>query len=665
MGVFGNYSKGIAYTVAAFLFAACIFSGAAYAAELPKVEQFSPQGTAKGVRQVTARFSEQMVSFGDPRAEFPFDVDCPAKGTARWVDTKNWAYDFDKDLPSGISCKFTLKPTVKTLSGALLSDNASFQFSTGGPSIIDSEPSDGSVWLEENHAFVLYLDGQVDETTVPEHVYCAVDGIKERIGVTLIQGKDKDDVLKTISSKAQGKEAVVLQCARSLPSGKGVKIVWGKGVKSKTGVASDIEQALHFKTQDSFTASFRCLKERATSGCIPMTPMIVLFSAPVDKNVAGQVVIKDGDGKIRRPKSDDDANEVERYTNRVIFEGPFAQSTAFSVEIPADLKDETGRTLSNRGKFPMKVRTDAYPPLAKFAARFGIIEQKSGAMLPVTVRNIEQEIRLFLLNPKAKADTTKVADNGEVTAAIKKISSNSQEEIIKWLKKTASSVRERPLLNKAAGVKSFTLPKPGGTKEFEVIGIPLGGTGFYVTELESGILGRHLLPNQHPMYVQAAALVTNLSAHFVWGRESSAVWVTTLEKGEPVKDAEVTLRDCNGTSIWQGRTADDGIARINQALPSESSLPVCRETLNWAENSQVLDITSGMFVFARTHDDLTFTHTSWYKGIEPWRFNLAQSDGGVHEAAIAHTVFDRTLLRAGQTVHMKHFLRKHTINGFE
>lgn len=39
----------------------------AFAAEAPKVEMFSPQGGVKDVRQAVARFSDQMVSFGDPR----------------------------------------------------------------------------------------------------------------------------------------------------------------------------------------------------------------------------------------------------------------------------------------------------------------------------------------------------------------------------------------------------------------------------------------------------------------------------------------------------------------------------------------------------------------------------------------------------------------------
>src|SRR5688500_16674388 len=40
------------------------------------VQSFSPQGQAKGVRQVTARFSEPMVAFGDPRLADPFNVQC-------------------------------------------------------------------------------------------------------------------------------------------------------------------------------------------------------------------------------------------------------------------------------------------------------------------------------------------------------------------------------------------------------------------------------------------------------------------------------------------------------------------------------------------------------------------------------------------------------------
>ncbi len=65
------------------------------------VEFFSPQGEVKGVRQVTARFAKPMVPFGDPREVDPFAIDCPEKGTGRWADTKNWVFDFARDVPGG------------------------------------------------------------------------------------------------------------------------------------------------------------------------------------------------------------------------------------------------------------------------------------------------------------------------------------------------------------------------------------------------------------------------------------------------------------------------------------------------------------------------------------------------------------------------------------
>ena len=49
------------------------------------MEFFSPQGLVKGIRQVTARFSETMTTFGDPRNESPFRINCLEKGSGRWA----------------------------------------------------------------------------------------------------------------------------------------------------------------------------------------------------------------------------------------------------------------------------------------------------------------------------------------------------------------------------------------------------------------------------------------------------------------------------------------------------------------------------------------------------------------------------------------------------
>jgi len=131
---------------------ALLVSSAASAA--PQVEVFTPQGEAKGVRQVAVRFSEPMVAFGDPRLPEPFEVRCegdPArlKGRGRWADTRNWVYDFEQDLPAGQRCTFTLKPETKA-QGA-----REFRFNTGGPAVMRSLPNEGHHSIDDLQWFLL------------------------------------------------------------------------------------------------------------------------------------------------------------------------------------------------------------------------------------------------------------------------------------------------------------------------------------------------------------------------------------------------------------------------------------------------------------------------------------------------------------------------------
>jgi len=165
-----------------------VFLGRASASE-PSVEFFSPQGEVKGVRQVTVRFSDQMVPFGDPRLVEPFDISCPEKGRARWADGKNWIYDFEHDLPAGVLCEFKIKPDLRTLSGAKVDGTQKFTFTTGGPAIQRANPYEGSEYIDEDQIFILWLDVEPKEKTVLENAFCSVEGIGERVGMRIITAK--------------------------------------------------------------------------------------------------------------------------------------------------------------------------------------------------------------------------------------------------------------------------------------------------------------------------------------------------------------------------------------------------------------------------------------------------------------------------------------------
>jgi uncharacterized protein YfaS (alpha-2-macroglobulin family) len=589
------------------------------------VEVFTPQGMVKKVRQVSARFSGQVAAFGDLRVADPFEVVCPEAGKGRWIDGSNWSYDFERDLPGAVSCTFTLKADIRDLAGQPIAGKRSFAFNTGGPSIMRATPYEGND-VEENQVFVLRLDAPVTPADVGRLAWCQVDGIAEKIPLRTLAAAE---YAALPAFKKMGKHPfVAVQCARPLPAGADMTLVWGK------------LQKLAYRVRKPLTASFQCERLKKDGACIPFLPMTLTFSEPVALAAAKEIVIVGADGK-RIPATPilSDSEPKSQFVDAVNFKGPFSPKAAYSIHLPAVVQDETGRALSNAARFPLKVLTDAQPPLIKFPARFGILEANGDRLLPVTVRNVESPLR----GKFAEGQLLRTGEQDDLA-------------IIQWLTRLSpywnpgdqyNDSLERPLIGKVAGSTPIALPRPRGKQRFEVIGIPLPKAGFYVVEFTSPLLGDALLEKGGKAYVNSAALVTNMAAHFKHGATSSLVWVTSLDKGRPVPDAQVAVRDCAGKLLWEGKADANGIARVSKALPPNR----CRSNDHY-------------FISARSNGDMTFTLSGWNQGIQSWRFNLP---GGLYSPGqrIASTVFARTLLRAGETVNMKHFMRRHTTRGIE
>ncbi|HYE40846.1 MAG TPA: MG2 domain-containing protein, partial [Ramlibacter sp.] len=218
------------------------------------------------------------------------------------------------------------------------------------------------------------------------------------------------------------------------------------------------------------------------------------------------------------------------------------------------------------------------------------------------------------------------------------------------------------LLAGQAGVRTLELPRAAGNdpRPFEVVGIPLA-PGFHVVEIASPLLGQGLLDSrygaQRTMYVRTTALVTNLAVHLKLGRENAVAWVTTLDKGSVVAGAAVRVSSCDGRELATAVTDARGIAEIRGLSPLA---PVCASGDDRYRRAY--------FVSARARDakggeDLAFTFSDWQRGIEPWRFDVPTSSEPQPDRRY-HTILDRPLLRAGETVSMKHVARTQTGGGF-
>ena len=648
-----------------------------------QVLRFSPEGAARDIRQVSVQFSGPMVPLGDPRLEDPFTVECAAPGRGRWVDEKTWVYDFEQGLSAGLVCAFELKTGLKDLAGSPLGGQKRFSFNTGGPTVRESRPEEGGGRIDERQVFILTLDAEPDEASVRQHVTCSVEGVLEQIGVRLIQGQDLEQLFRALKIKKDKTPRLALQCRQTFPHQSEVKIVWGRGVKSVSGVPTAEDQVLRFKTRTPFLAKLVGKKEKPQAGFIPLLPMKLTFSAPIPWETAKQSYLKSQTGKIWKPQPEEGSGPI---VDRVVFNGPFPENQSFTVHLPGQIKDNSGRLLANRERFPLTVKTDRYPSLAKFPSRFGIIEWDGGGLLPLTVRNLEAELKAWMIRPGEKSDkadepvplkttaptprddsfkSPSTLDLGQnIKGKFQRLGVQEEGKIIDWLHLLRAAKRKTSVFKGRGPLQKLSIPKTGSAKAFEVLGVPFQEPGFYVVELESEILGSRLLAKPAPFYVPAGVLATNLAAHFKRGRASSLVWVTSLDKGDPVAGAAVTIRDCSGRSLWKGNTDENGLAPIATALPAEDQLPRCRDRQEVEEYTPALSGTSGgLFVFARAGRDLTFTHSSWNQGIEPWRFNVPTGPYGDRLDLLAHTVFDRTLFRAGEDVHMKHYVRKRSPRG--
>ena len=661
-----------------------------------KVQHVSPQGTVDEARQVIVRTDQDAVRLGDAQAAAPVRVRCnpaqAAAGAGRWNSTREWVWQFARPVPAGALCQVQLEKSFKSPGNAGLTGATSYTFEVAGPRVLQSWP-DGYATIEEEQVFVLRLNAPATRDSLLQHSHCRSPEVGERIPLRWVEGAQATQILQGLDLAQQAAQEpgqwALVACQRRLTPGSEVQLVYGSGVQTPSGVRNAQRQVLEFSVRPAFTAEMQCERERANAGCMPIRPLRLNFTAPVDKALAAQVrlVAQDGAGTPIAPTLDADtpaSNTVEGLE----FAAPLQPNTRYQVQLPPDLTDDSGRPLGNAASFPLSVQTGEAPALAKFASdEFGVLErfaqgrdQRDGGVLPLTVRHIEGlsqrdgAAQLRDLHLTEDADIIawwqklqryrwgrverKVATQdvrGPLPQALPRPAADAPD--LREADETSVSTRSISLLQGQQGVQQVLLPAPkeGDPRPFEVIGVPLAQPGFHVLELDSPRLGAALLDErlgaQRRMYVRTSALVTNLAVHAKLGQENSAVWVTRLDDGQPVAGAQVRLSDCSGKLHAQGLTDSQGLLLLPDVVRQAPQCARAEESGQW-------------FISARAEDDMAFIWSDWQRGIEPWRFHLPTGWGAGPEL-VAHSVLDRSLVRAGETVSMKHFVRAQTQQGLE
>ncbi|HMQ18867.1 MAG TPA: MG2 domain-containing protein [Sphingopyxis sp.] len=662
---------------------------------VPQVILATPGSAGSGdgtISRYTLRFSDDMVPLGDPRATAPAKHDCPVPGAGRWVDSRTWVLEFDRSLPGGVSCHVELLSSLRTAAGVWVGGNSRFEIDSGGPSARAVLVGGTYNGIEEDQIFLVATNVAADRASVGRFAYCAVDGIGEKIPVDVLKPETASEILAGIGPAswqwqsfaynaglplrfagagadrdAALERIVPLKCRRPLPPGREMALVWDARIQQAGAPARTAgrDQRFDYDVRPAFTAKMSCARVNPQAGCNPIKDVILSFASPVARDTALAATLTTADGKRLTPKVDDD-DKSDAWLTQVRFAGPLPQNVDATLVLPADVTDQSGRKLANQSNFPLKFHIDRAPPLVKFAAEFGILEAGEGGVLPVTVRGVEASLVQARLSLPARVLTVG-DDDAEIARWLKRVEKADDtdfrdERDASGKEVTVNYTGSKSLFDDApagGARRDLTLTPPGGGKAFEVVGIPLGEKGFHVVEIASPELGAALMGRKATRYVATAALVTNMAVHFKWGRETSLAWVTALDTGLPVAGAEIRVTDsCTGRLLARGTADKQGRLAIPSGLPQPETWAGCEEEPDPANSEG-----HALMISARSGDDFSFTLTDWGSGIRPYDFDLPY--GWSERDDILHTVFDRALVKAGETVHMKHILRRPVGTGFQ
>jgi hypothetical protein len=511
-------------------------------AQATTIKQFQPQGRVAEQSRATVMFNSDMVKLGEPEAAAPFTIDCNGiAGEGRWVDSKIWAWQMSRPLQAGERCIFTLKTGLTASNGETITGKNRFEFFGAAPRPWRIQPAPGAA-IEEDQAFIINGGGALNAKSLENNLWCEADGVGQRLPARPVSDALRNEVLLQVGG--MGSAPLVVSCSERLPTASKMKLVWGKGIQAANGTPTEKEESFIYKVREPFKATLNCEREKAGAPCSPLSALSLNFNAPFDAKILSKFRLLTATGPRSASDPNKNSSSPEASLQSVTFPGPLPQNAELTLEIPAGLKDETGRPLSNAASFPLKTRTGALPPLAKFPGNFGILELKEGGVLPVTLRNVEPALKTarLALPGSHRFSEQRLTEDADVIAAmlaLEKFEQQSRQVKLVIDGETREvhdpyTAREFSFLAQRPGVTKQELPKPGGSSEFEVVGIPLVKPGYHIVEIESQLLGNALLATPKPMYVRTAALVTNLAVHLKVGKDNALVWVTSLDSGKPV-----------------------------------------------------------------------------------------------------------------------------------
>ena len=612
------------------------------AAGAARVESFSPEGTAKSVRQVAARFSEPMVPLGDPRsaARSVRDRLRRAKGASRWADARTWVYTFDDDLPAGVRCRFTLRAGRSARSPAPRSPGTrGFAFSTGGPAVLEIEPSDG----RDRRGPALRAEARREprrasrSSATPS---CASRACRIRSACASSRASERDAVARERSTgRPTTRASLVLEARQRFAPGAQLALAWGAGIA--TAVRCRDRARSRPSTSRCARASARASPASArtrSADCVPLAPIraVVLRRRSPWETALAQIVLRGGRRRGRWPAQRRDAGDGDPLVDAIEFRAPFpprAKLARRDARRPARRRrprararrrrSRRDRSLPRRSRSSRRASASSRRRVAGPARRAAPRRGRRRAARAGRRRHARRALAVVAERPpRSSPGCTPLGRAHATTSRSSRRPASPRRRTTLALPPRAGRRRRRGGRHPARRARACTSSRS-----------------------RAACSARRCSTRPAPMFVAAGALVTNLAVHFKWGGESSLVWVTTLDRARagararacasPTADGAVLAR---GDDRRERRRARRGPAERRTTSPT-------------ATTAATATTRAACSCWRERGGDLGIVHSSWSDGHRAVALRRRRPSGAPRSSPRAHDLRPHALPRRRDGAH--------------
>jgi uncharacterized protein YfaS (alpha-2-macroglobulin family) len=635
------------------------------------VVSVGPQGEIADLaeaHEIRIVFSEPMVSLGQipSQVRAPFVRISPAiAGTYRWSGTTILIFTPDpkRPLPFATTYQITVDRTATAISGRTFARPVTFRFTTPTVKLLSTEWYRRGGRYDGAPVVALRFNQRVRPSEIVAHLHASfashpwslpdLDGLRRRLAASDPQSLQRlNEKVSTTQAVAAATgpvnlaltsdwdkkrfppkaDLVVVEMVGPVPPESWVRLELDATTPSPAGPATPARaQEYTVEVEPAFFVDhIECAAE-----CNPDNANVLWFRGPVkvadfaqatsarDVTAPGREVALAKPHPPRQKDAYGNTRDVETTLSLedAGFDAP-APAHAYVVTVDAGLQAADGQTLGYT--WLGRIENWHRPAFTSFGDGHGVWETGGGTLLPFYSRNFRN--------------------------------------VTEW----AASVPARelmPTIRQLAG-KAFTEPPQGAGRarqlnvsadRIQSQGLDISAalspakTGFVWAAVRPGTPIAQAKTYGGDITRSTMVQVTNLGINVKDSPQNTLVFVTRLDTGAPVPNADVSIVRFDNSVFWRGKTDANGIAMAADTPLRRTQVP---------EDGRL-----AFLVTAEKDGDIAYVCSDWNEGIQPWEFGIRYNPNEAEPLLRGSVFTDRGVYRLGEEVHFKAVLRQNTPTG--